>query len=414
MAVLTRAPWSGTLRTNEVFSALFNMILGQRIMFPDTANNYDFLSMFREEGGQYGDQKIYYDSDVLSSRKWLGDAEAANLLDVKRPAAPKAQSIILGQMRIVDITVDNYLSKRAWSDEGTFSQFNDMIISMITNAKEMHETCTLNAFIGSTDGYVVEVPVSTATQGLSGEEKSRVRGQLIAKTIADVKADMMDYSNKYNDYHFRRAYAKDKLKTIFNVDYKNSILKTDYPTTYDSDGLIDFGKEIPGHYMTTPINSMNFSSYMAATATAGKPIEGSGTDGIYVPGTNNANGKLVALVEKEVEVNGTTYKVMPGDELPAGVMLVKGGTNVNNPNAFTCIGRGYNQVSTTDTDSEFGIAQDNVICKICSTDTFKFLTGFTIGTEFYNPKSLTQNHYLIWTYGIDRLKGQPLVTLKEV
>lgn len=106
-------PFGGVLRPNEVLSAIFNMILSQRVMYPDTANNYNFLDTYKEEGGMYGDQKLYYDSDVLHSRKWLGDAEAANLLNVHRPDAPKCQSIPITDMRVVDITVDDYLSKRA-------------------------------------------------------------------------------------------------------------------------------------------------------------------------------------------------------------------------------------------------------------------------------------------------------------
>lgn len=410
---LSRNPFNGTLRPNEVLSAIFNMILSQRVMYPDTANNYNFLDTFKEEGGMYGDQKLFYDSDVLHSRKWLGDAEASNLLNVNRPASPKCQSIPIGTLRVVDITVDNYLSKRAWGDEGAFTQFNSMIVGQVATAKEIHETTALNAFIGTTEvsSAVISAPVSTATTGLSGEEKSRVAGQTIAQTIADTFTEALDYSRKFNSYGFLRAYPKNKLHVIFNSAYKNKIIKTDYPTTFSNDGLIDFGKELPARYFGTAVDNTVWNSLYAATATTGKPIQGNANSGTYVPGTNNANGKLISRVEKTVVVSGTTYHILPGDELPAGVALSKAYSA--DPNTFMVSVASSSTDIGNAVDCEFAVADDKVICKIVSDDTYKMLSAFTVGTEFFNPASLTQNHYLIWGYGLDYLRGQPVITIKE-
>lgn len=297
-----------------------------------------------------------------------------------------------------------------------------MIVGQVATAKEIHEVTLLNSFIGTTevDTAIINAPVSTATVGLSGEEKARVAGQTIAQTIADTYTEALDYSRKFNSYGFLRAYPKNKLHVIFNSAYKNKIIKTDYPTTFSNDGLIDFGKELPARYFGSLINTgAKFSAIAATTATAGKPIQlanASDMFGVYTPGTNNANGKLVCTSERDIVVNGVTYHLLAGDELPVGTVVTAKTADMQH------IG-GYDDklvaLSSTDATNmlykraEVALVDDKTVCKIVTDDTYKMLTGFTVGTEFFNPASLTQNHYLIWAYGLDYLRGQPIITIKE-
>lgn len=59
--------------------------------------------------------KLYYSTDVLKSFDWLGDEEAQNLLKLHRPEAPEVQEITISKFRMIPLTVDNYLTKRAFS-----------------------------------------------------------------------------------------------------------------------------------------------------------------------------------------------------------------------------------------------------------------------------------------------------------
>ena len=106
------ATFNGTLRSNEIFSALYNMIISQEV-FADNIKGSDLVDQARVDGGLYGDTKLYYSTDALASAAWGNDAEAANLLDIARPEAPKCQAIVLDVFRQISLTVDNYLSKRA-------------------------------------------------------------------------------------------------------------------------------------------------------------------------------------------------------------------------------------------------------------------------------------------------------------
>ena len=121
------ATFNGTLRSNEIFSALYNMIISQEV-FADNIKGSDLVDQARVDGGLYGDTKLYYSTDALASAAWGNDAEAANLLDIARPEAPKCQAIVLDTFRQISLTVDNYLSKRAWADEGSFSSFNSVML----------------------------------------------------------------------------------------------------------------------------------------------------------------------------------------------------------------------------------------------------------------------------------------------
>ena len=112
------AVFNGTLNTNEIFSALYNMIISQEV-FADNLTGDDLVDKARVDGGLYGDTKLFYATDVLASSEWGNDAEATNLLALDRPDAPECQAIVLDQFRQIRLTVDNYMSKRAFADEGT-------------------------------------------------------------------------------------------------------------------------------------------------------------------------------------------------------------------------------------------------------------------------------------------------------
>ena len=117
------ATFNGQLRSNEIFSALYNMIISQEV-FADNIKGSDLVDQARVDGGLYGDTKLYYSTDALESTEWGNDAEATNLLELHRPKTPECQAIVLDTFRQISLTVDNYLSKRAWADEGSFSSFN--------------------------------------------------------------------------------------------------------------------------------------------------------------------------------------------------------------------------------------------------------------------------------------------------
>lgn len=396
--------FSGTLNSNEIFGAIYNMIISQQVFADNIKGTFSSLvDAARVDGSLYGDQKLYYSTDALKTKAWGNDAEASNLLALHRPAAPSVQSIVLNKFRQISLTVDYYLSKRAWSTEGAFSEFTSVMIGWMRDTKRIYDSTLYNAFFGSNETSVgkqmrqVDLRSSSAGQplyGLSGLEKEKMEAMLIAQNLADLFVEMKDVSRDFNDYGHLRSHGDEEIKVVWNSKFVNKIRKIDLPTIFHKDGLVDkFAEDIlPARYFGTVITSSNLSDYSASTPTTGKPINSS--TGAYTPGNNHANGCVRALVEKEVTVSATAYHVFPGDEIPAGATIV---------------------ASTGDfLPGEVYIEKSDVICKIV-TMLPPMMSAFEVGTSFFNPKSLTENHYLTWGHNsLEHLKGKPFITVKAL
>lgn len=389
--------FSGTLNSNIIFAALFNMIISQEVFADNVAGTFSSLvDKARVDGGLYGDTKLYYSTDALKSSAWGNDAEATNLLQLHRPAAPEVQAIFINTFRQISLTIDNYLTKQAFKDEGAFGQFNSVMLGWMRVTKRVYDSTLYNVYIGTTvssaNRAVESIDLSTiaSDSSLNTEEKNRLKGQTIAQSIADLIVELKDITRDFNDYKYLRSYDKSRINFVWNAKWVNQIKKIDLPTIFHKDDLIIFDEDLlPARYFGVVITSSNKSTYAAAAPTTGKPIDSD--DNTYVPGSNHANGCIRSVVEKEVTVGGTSYHVFPGDEIPAGSTIVASGT-------FE-LGEVY--IETAD-----------VICKIY-VKLPPFMSAFEAATSFFNPKSLTETHFLTWGHNtIEYLKNYPFLTVK--
>lgn len=392
--------FSGQLNANEIFGALYNMIISQEVRADNIAGTFSSLvDRARVDGSLYGDTKLFYSPDVLKSRPWGADSEAANLLSINRPAAPQVQAITLDVFRQIDITVDYYLSKRAWIDEGAFSSFNSVMLGMIRETKRVYDATIYNAFVGTAESsasgasVTVNPTVGTDTTSADLEGAARIYAESVAESLANLFVHLRDVSRDYNDYAQLKSYDLEDLIVVWNASKVNKIKKLDLPTMFHKEGLIDkFEDEIlPERYFGVVITSSNVSSYSASTPSTGKPLTTS--TGVYVPGSNHANGCVRSLIEKDVTVGGTAYHVFAGDEIPAGAAVVASG------------------------DFELGevyIEDAKIICKVMHKKSVPFMSAFEVGTSFFNARSLTENHYLTWGHNsLEYLKSYPFITVRE-
>lgn len=246
------ATFTGTLRSNEIFGALFNMIISQQV-FADNIKGTDLVDRARVDGTLYGDTKLFYSTDALASAEWGNDAEAANLLDIARPEAPKCQAIVLDKFRQITLTVDDYLSKRAWGNPESFSSFMAVMMGWIRDTKKIYDATTYNCFIG------------TDTVAAQQKEVDATDGKVLANGLADIYTEMTDYTRDYNEYGQIRRYEQSDIKVIFNSKYINKIKTVDLPVIFDNAGLKDeFDKTVlPSRYFGT----VNASSKVADAST---------------------------------------------------------------------------------------------------------------------------------------------------
>lgn len=367
-------PFNGNLNPNEVFGDIYNMILFQEVRYPELADNYNFVEMFRVDGSMYGDTALFYDQDVLSSREWLGDGEAQNLLNIERPADPECQAITVDSFRIIKTSLDSYLTKRAWSTEGAFTTFQGIVRSMVSKTKKLYEVTLINSYLGTVAGAAeaseLSVPLSDISE--TGEEKNRLEAQTIAQYIADLIVDMKDYTRKYNDYGYMRAYTEEELMVVWNSAFVNKINKLDLPTIFNKAGLMDkFAQNVlPSRYFGVDVNTNSLDPNLSVQSNGKIKI------------SDAYSGPTIRTKEEDVFASGHKF---------AGEALAKG-------DEFA--------------PGEAYIEDADIICKVITKDTVKYMAAFETATEFYNPQALVSSNMLIWGFAKpERLLGQPCVTV---
>lgn len=378
---MTQHPFNGHLNINEVQSSLFNALIKIVSRYPKLANNYNFVNMFREEGGKFGDTIEYVFQDVLRSREWQGDNEAMNLLDIERPADPDTQTITINKFRVIKSTTDNFLSARGWGNESAFSTFIGIVKSLVGKTKEVYENTMMQVFIGTAEGTAKisnhEVPVAEVTNGTTGDEKNRLTAQAVGEHVAKLIVQLKDYSRDFNPLGNLQAYNDDDLVVVWNTDWLAKLTKYGMSTIFHKDGLID-------KFADYTLPAYKFGTIVSEGGTA--PSGNTTIRAMYEKDYNTkvVNGATVIMKQSEAGYDPKKH-VFAGEALPAGVQY-----------------EAY-EAYTVDED---------VICKIMTKDSIKYAAGFSTSTEFFNAQSLTTSNMLIWSYADPALiLDQPFITV---
>ena len=99
----------------------------------------------------------------------------------------------------------------------------------------------------------------------------------------------------------------------------------------------------------------------------------------------NNDGTYRSLVEADYTVSDEVVHIFAGDLIPAGVAIA---ANVS-----------YKEDNT-------------IICKVF-VKLPPYMSAFQVGTSFFNPKSLTENHYLTFGHNtLEHLKNYPVITVR--
>jgi hypothetical protein len=166
---------------------------------------------------------------------------------------------------------------------------------------------------------------------------------------------LKDVSRDYNDYGFIRSYDESDLIVVFNAKLWNQLRKADLPTVFHKEGLLDeFEKVIlPARYFGNVKTSGGTSTGVERTL-----IEGDFGDKHLFPGDLIPNGANYDAYEAYTEDESIAFKVIHKNSVP-------------------------------------------------------FMSAFEVGTSFFNPRSLTETHYLTWGYSdLDYLANYPFITAR--
>jgi hypothetical protein len=372
--------FSGTLNANEIYTALYNMIISQRIYDITTADP-SLANALRVDGTLFGDTKLYHSMDIGKSYDWLNDAEAPALLTLNRNKTQKTQSIKLDKFRQTNVTVDNYLTKRAWLTEGAFTDFNGVLISSLGGVKRVYDNGLINAFVGTqvstANRGIITITIPTPAQpsdNIELESTNRLTAQFVAKAFADLAVNLGDNTRAYNELGFTRATPISECIVVWNAEIYNTILKIDLPTIFHKDGLEPKATHVlPARY---------FGTKGASGTGTGNTVTLTTADGRTVPG-QGVNGAVRSLIEQTIG----TINYFPGDAIATG--------------ASAPVGTWYTQDSLTN------------IAKIFPAEAIPFMSSFETGTMFNNPRSLTDTHFLTWGHNtLERILEKPFISMK--
>ena len=372
--------FTGQLNANQIFASNFNMIISQLVYGNNIGKHQTLVDKARVDGTLYGDTKLYYSTDVLGTQPWAQDG-ATNVLELHRPNDPEVQGISIDTFRQIPLTVDYYLTKQAWIDEYAFSSFNSIMLGWLNESKKVYDGTTYNTFIGNTVATGSGQSVDITLTGLTGNE----RAQKIAADLADLFVKLEDYSREFNDYGNLRSYSLSDVKIIWNSKYVNEIRKIDLPTLFHKDGLMDkFAEEVlPARYF----------------------------------GTSTSNSNTVrAMVEMDVATaqNAPILHLFPGDEILATYYYATAKNQTKTNGKWTASSISPQTVINTGTaGTDFYYEDDTVICKVV-VELPPYMSGFSTETSFFNPRSLTENHYLTFGHNsLEYLKNYPFITVFE-
>jgi hypothetical protein len=353
--------FTGLLTQNKIFGAIYNMIISQEVFADNIKGTYSSLvDKARVDGSMYGDTKLYYSVDVLQTHDWLNDAEAANLLALDRPQAPSVQKITIDQFRQIRLTVDNYLTKQAWSTEGAFTSFNSVMLGMIRDTKRIYDSTLYNAFIGTNETDEGEQSITITP--VSGQNDALT----MAEALADLLVSLKDVSRDYNDYGYMRSFEESDLHVIWNAKVYNTLKKIDMPVIFHKDGLLN-------EFEQSVLPARNFGTIVDPSSSADFTIP-EGTDTYRI------------LDERDVTVGGEKVHLFPGEKIPAGAKVPK------------------NKVYKEDATIAF---------KLIHKRSVPYMSAFEVATSFFNPRSLTENNYLTFGYNtLEHLAQFPFITAR--
>ena len=376
MPAITAQAFNGSLNSNEIYNALFNLrILFQKIA-PQTVKRDEIVNLLDKAVGMYGDTGVVQGMDIQGTYDFGMDAEASKLLAVNRNKTQKIEKFTIDEWRQTDVTNDAYISKRAFLDEGTFAIFNGYIVGTLAKAMDAYESGRVKSSIGTYSSPVAACEISVVMPAADGTEATeRLRAAALKKAIMDLEDDMKDNQRKYNGYGFYASYDFNEFTPVFNSKYINEINAQALYNAFNP----EFLRQANGMRKWTP-------------KWFGTVLESNGT-------TDATNYNIYSLVEinsdestnfplTDTQISNGVYRLFPGDLLP---------------NSFD-----YKA-------NEAYVREDKVIAKIFAPEFVYYMTGYEQGESFYNPRSATTNHYLRKGFSkVQVSKFRPFITLKEV
>lgn len=342
--------FTGKLNTNKVFASLYNQIISLQVFdtgITDLSGLYDSRKV---DGTLIGDTKIYRSTDALKSFAWDGSDTGYNLLTQHKVPDPVDEAVVIDVFRQIPITVDNYLSKQAFTDEGAFADFNGVMLAWLNKTKEVYEHTkyTTDILVGAEAKAKALAEINLVGDAdMKGYDLLRWRAQEFFRQLEDNLKELEEPSREFNDLGFLRNYKRDDFDIVVPLGVLSSVRKHDIPFLFNPD-------EKPW------IKEIHWKYFGALNAAAGT--------------SPASNGTIRSLIETDY---GSVH-VFPGDLIP-------------NSTAYKA-----NETYTA-TYTKRPSLNDAITALMIHKQDYPIMSAFSVGTSFFNARTLKNNHYL--TFG---------------
>lgn len=386
-----------TLNQNKITAALFNMIISQQV-FDNKVASTELADRFRVDGTLFGDTKLYHSFDIGSPEDWLDDEEASNLLALNRNKSGKTQSITMGVYKMISITVDQYLSKQAFMRDGTFAEYTSFLTGSLRKIKRVYDRSLINNKIGTLTPSTKMCDITIKTpKGATIEETNRLEAQTVASELIVLKADLEDNNRDFNALGYLRSYSADEFIAVWNVKKRAKITKLDLPTIFHNDINANGGfkeYDLPEKWFGTQAEE-DYALPKSAPAEITKRILVSGWYTVGVAGE-------LSIVKKP---NNNSVFLWAGDAVPYTGQVYK-----DDVRKVTVT------VQATSIPAEYYYNVDpDIAFMLVHSSALPFMSGFETGTEFWNARSLTSNHYLIFGHNnLEFIEEYPRIRVRVV
>lgn len=361
--------FTGSLKANEVFASLYNQIISIQVFDTGIDLDGELYDTRKVDGTLYGDTKLYISTDVLKSYGWSHDVNAGyNLLTQKRPPAPVEQSVSINVFRQIPITVDDYLTKRAFESEGSFVMLNGVLLSWLGKTKEVYEHTTYLANIlvtAKAKATAFKTITLTLPSGIAGYDGLKWQAQELFKQIDDIGKELKEPSRSYNDVGFLRNYKLEDFDIVVPLGVLGNVDKHTIPFLFNED-------------KKPAIKEVHWKYFGAIKGTA-----------------YTALGTERSLIETDYTVSSVVTHVFPGDLIPVGASVPK-------------------DVSYAPDYATKPTIQDGLEIFLIHKADFPIMSAFTVGTSFFNGQTLTTNQYLTFGHndlGASHIGEFPLLKL---
>lgn len=358
-----------TIAENQVYKTLFNQVIAIQTYSENYTDNYSKLLKYATvDASQYGDTRLYIDTDALKSYEWGPNQTQANkLLELVRPEDPAVQAIYLDSFRQIAVTVGGILDKMGFGGEGAFSQFNSTILGWIADTADIFRTTYYNSFIGTHEvgtSSTKDINPMNYTISTSGDENPALTASV---ALADLITDIKHVSRKYNELKFLRNFKEKDLIVVWNADYYNQLTYADRLVVFKD---VDINKNLefevlPSDYFGVKVGDEHIQATVPASGTQ-----------VYR-----------TLVEGDFTgTDGKTVHLFPSQEIPEGAIYFE----------------------------DEAYMEDNTIAfKVIAKNAVPFLSSFATSSVFVNERVHTQTHFYTFSYNtLVARKGLPFITVR--